>query len=177
MNKSQRRGSGHSSLSIPLSDIDGVSHCDPDTYLKEAQAFSVGHDAIDCIAQRSDESVGDLEKVSKPNPSIATVDEDHTSNHPIPPTISLSSRQQCIVQVHKEEAMISSEEIAREGIKSLEKSIERSKQSHNALLDWDKKMGNKMSFSRTMSSTSASRVLVEQMVKEMRSTLTSSHSL
>lgn len=182
MNKSQRRGSGHSSLSIPLSDIDGVSHCDPDKYLEEARDFSVGHDTVRCIAQRSGEVARGF-KISESNlKSDARIDggvssKDHTLNHPIPLTISLSSRQQCNGQVNQEEALSSSGQMARERIESLEQAIERSKQSHSALLDWDKNMGNKMSFSRTMSSTSTSRVLVEQTMKEMRSKLTRPHSM
>ena len=176
MNNCQRRGSGHSSLSIPLSEIDGVSHCDPDKYLEEADFFDAELGALDCTIT-SDEPQRENEKETLPSlDHHSGVDAEESSEvkyctlkDPKPligRAISLLSRQQHNDKGQQVESLNAGE---KNMIKSLEKAIAKSKQSHLDLQNWDKKMGNKMSFSRTMSNTFTTRVLVDQIMKEMSS--------
>ena len=178
MDPCERRGSGNSSLSIPLSDIDGISQCDSNKYLEEADYLQCrvglefpnasnydhlqGKDgkylSSDCNQNQDRQDAKESVEVE---PRTA-----NNSSEILGRTISLSS-QPLHAHKHQGQPFNALDEHIRKRARSLSDSIAKSKRSHTDLQSWDKKMGNKMSFSRTMSNTSASRVLVEQITKEL----------
>ena len=144
MEKCARRGSGSgesSSLSIPLSDIDGVSQCDPEIFLREAACLQAESERDeDARAAPSRDTVGGVE--AKASAVLGS-------------TISISSTR-------GESEASEADTNARERHKSFRNAIARSKRIHLNIRNWERQMGHR-SFSRTMSNTAATRILLERL--------------
>lgn len=153
-----RKGSGGSSdsLSIPLSDIDSANECDPDQFIREAEverAFyrrSLNHNDANANADPLGAEVS-------ANPESLRPRDDAEEQQPF----SENERK-----ANNCESVSTETDFCSQCI-SLKQAMDKTAKSMEALVQWDKDGGLRRSYSRTMSDSRSSRILVGAFLKEV----------